>query len=550
MTARRGDNLEFSGISLSPGLAMGRAFVYKDVLENNLCSYSIATTQVENEYGRIEIAIDHVLGDLRESADRVENELESALAEIFRTHAQMLRDGALCQEIRMELEQELVNAERALQRVFLRWEKRFHGMENQLFQQRGDDVADLGRRLLRALLGVHKHGLEEMPAKSILVAQRLYPSDTVHLCRHPAAALVVEFGGPGSHCALLARAMGIPGVSQIDKLLKYVGRRQLLLVDGNNGRVNINPSTERISGFRSELDRHLQVNAQAMQHCQDPAITTDGVRIAVMANISNRQDAELARRNGADGVGLFRVEMLFLARTMLPTEDELLQEMRLLLAPIRGKPLAVRLLDIGGDKILPYLQMPGEDNPFLGRRGVRLLLHYRELLNLQLRTFLRLAQEHDLEILVPMVTVADDLAQVRSALQQQARHLQLTTLPPLAAMIETPAAALSTGEISRYAESLSIGTNDLTQYTMAAGRENPLVCKYFRDTHPAVLRLVRIAVADAGQMPIALCGELAGRCEAIAELLQIGITTLSVAPPLIPAVKEAVRTSAATVPIN
>jgi phosphoenolpyruvate-protein kinase (PTS system EI component) len=223
---------------------------------------------------------------------------------------------------------------------------------------------------------------------------------------------------------------------------------------------------------------------------------------------------------------------------------ELLADLREMFAPLRGKPITVRLLDLGGDKPLPFLKLPPEDNPFLGRRGVRLLLRYPDLLDTQLQALWQLAREHDVRILVPMVTLAEEMAEVRMRFAAVAKEAGQNELPPLGAMIETPAAALSVAGIIAYADFLSIGTNDLTQYTMAAGRENPLVSEYFREDHPAVLRLVRIVVEEAGRVPVAVCGELARQVDAVPTLLKLGIRSLSVAPPLVPGVKEAVRQAA------
>jgi phosphoenolpyruvate-protein kinase (PTS system EI component) len=267
----------------------------------------------------------------------------------------------------------------------------------------------------------------------------------------------------------------------------------------------------------------------------------DGVATAVMANIGCREDAVLAAENGADGVGLYRLEQLYLSRKALPTEDELLEIMRSTVEPVAGKPITVRLLDVGADKKLPSVDLGSEVNPFFGRRGVRVLLAYPELLHTQLRALVRLSREQDVHILVPMVTLAQEMKRLRELLVAATAEVGAKRQPPLGAMIETPAAALCVAEIMKHADFLSIGTNDLTQYTMAAGREDPLVSDYFRDDHPAVLRLLRLVSEAVGNTPLALCGELAGRVDVLPFLLAVGIRSLSVAPPLVPTVKWAVR---------
>jgi phosphotransferase system enzyme I (PtsI) len=402
-------------------------------------------------------------------------------------------------------------------------------------------VADLSRQLLQALAGIRTHVLENMSPDSVLVATRLLPSDTVHLSRKSVVAVVAEFGGSASHAALLTREMGIPAVTHISAACDAIAPGETVLVDGFTGTVVVAPDAETRAGFAQRVAEHRISSAAAREQCREPATTLDGVTTAVMANIGCREDAVLAAENGADGVGLYRLEQLYLSRKALPTEDELLEIMRSTLEPIAGKPITIRLLDVGADKKLPSLDLSSEVNPFLGRRGVRVLLAYPELLQTQLRALARLSREHDIQILVPMVTLAQDMKRLRELLVAATAEVGVERLPPLGAMIETPAAALCVVEIMTHADFLSIGTNDLTQYTMAAGREDPLVSDYFRDDHPAVLRLVRLVADAVGDTPLALCGELAGRVDVLPLLLAAGIRSLSVAPPLVPTVKGAVR---------
>jgi phosphoenolpyruvate-protein phosphotransferase len=420
-------------------------------------------------------------------------------------------------------------------------------MENETFRQRGDDVADLARRLLRVLTGVRTHSLEGLPRGTILVARRLLPSEITISARRSAAGIVVEFGGPGSHCALLTREMGIPGVCQVPQATQAIATGDFLLLDGVEGAVTVSPDRPARQRFKKRMEDYQERANRARRHRHQPSDTIDGVHVPVMANVGNRKDAELAADNGADGIGLYRTEVLFMSRKMLPSEAELLEEIAYTVAPFKRKPLVIRLLDAGGDKSLPYLPLPAEDNPFLGRRGVRLLLHYPELLHVQLRALLQLSRDYNVQILVPMVTLASDMRRVRDALVSAATEMGLERVPPLGAMIETPAAALTVKAISPFADFLSIGTNDLTQYALAAGRENPLVLDYFQDTHPSILRLLSIITEDAGEKTTCLCGELAGRCELVPVLLRARLRMLSVAPPLIPLVKEAVRQAGAIV---
>lgn len=537
---REESNVRITGRPISSGLVIGNAFVYRERLEALAGSYEIQEHQVEEELRRIEEATRTVAEDLRVSARRIEADTNTKLAAIFEAHAAMLQDPGLRQEICDLVKEELISAAPALGRVFRRRERKFREMTEETHRQRADDVADLGRRLLREVAGVKTTSLEKMPPGRVLVARRLLPSDTVALPRRAVAGIVVEFGGPGSHAALLAEALGIPTVAQIPNVTEKIADGDALIVDGFRGEVVINPDPATQVRYTQEIQAAKARSAQVIELARQPARTRDGTTVTVLANVGCREDVLAAVENGADGVGLYRLEQFYLSRKTPPSASELLAELRTVLAPIKGKTITVRLLDLGGDKPVPFLKLPSEDNPFLGRRGVRLLLHYPDLLDTQLRALLQFSEEHDVHILVPMVTLAEEMARVHSRLAALANDAGQKKIPPLGAMIETPAAALSVAEIKAHADFLSIGTNDLTQYTMAAGRENPLVNDYFIEDHPAVLRLVRIIVEEAGGIPVAVCGELARQLNAVPTLLKLGIRILSVAPPLVPGVKEAI----------
>jgi phosphoenolpyruvate-protein phosphotransferase len=520
---------------------MGSAFVYRERLEAMAEPYEIERHQVEKELSRIEQAMETVRQDLQVSAHRIEADTTAKLAEIFEVHEAMLQDPTLRKEIRDLVEEELIDGAQALGRVFRRWERKFRAMTEQVQRQHADDVADLRGRLLREMAGVKTTPLEKMPPGRVLVARRLLPSDTAALPRRAVAGIVVDFGGQGSHAALLAEALGIPTVAQIPRVTETIADDDVLIVDGFRGEVIVNPDAELQARYTEEIQGARIKSAQVRESARQPAFTLDGTPVAVFANVGGREDVAVAAENGADGVGLYRIEQFYLSRKTPPCKTELLAELREVFAPLRGKPVTVRLLDLGGDKPLPFLRIPLEENPLLGRRGVRFLLHYPDLLDTQLQALSEFSGEHDVRILVPMVTLAEDMRRVRERLQDAARTVGREKLPPLGAMVETPAAALSAAKIIAHADFLSLGTNDLTQYTLAAGRENPLVNDYFVEDHPAVMRLVRLVAEEARTTPVAICGELARQLDVLPAVLRWGIHTLSVAPPLVPTVKAAVR---------
>jgi len=371
--------------------------------------------------------------------------------------------------------------------------------------------------------------------------KRLLPSDVISLSLATIKAIVLEVGGPASHAAILTREMGIPAVSQIEGVTRQVSTRGHVLVDGCTGRLVLAPNRNT----RSEFDRRKRVFAAAVgkarKKCRGPAMTSEGTTIPIMANIGDVNDVHLARENGADGIGLYRLEQIYLCAKSLPSQKDLSDKIRQTLQPVANLPITIRLLDTGADKRISFLRYPHEENPALGLRGIRLLLRYPNLLKIQLRALLQISRDFNIRILVPMVTFIQDMKDVRDMLQEAAAEMGIIHLPPLGAMIETPAAALCAQRLARHADFLSIGTNDLTQYTMATGRENQLVFDYYEESHPAMLKLLKMIVEAVPDYMVEMCGEMASHLESIPELVQLGIRILSVAPLQIPVVKETVR---------
>src|SRR5213080_2602810 len=534
------DPTTFTGAAISPGVGMGPAWLVVDLLESPPDPAAIARDQIAGEWSRILTSFEQTRRELEDAALRIEEQFDAALAGIFRAHGMML-DGILSSgEIERELGS-LVGAEAAVRRVFRRLHERFKALKAPTLQQRADDVADLGRRVLRHLWGVAGSSLEHVPAGNVLVVERLLPSDVVPLSRRGVAAIVVGALASGAHAAMLAREKRIPVVAGPPGIVRRVRNLEELLVDGSRGTIVVSPDAETRRTFQARREAFEGAAVRCRGACREPAFTLDRERVTVEANLGAHDDVELAIDNGADGVGLFRIEQLYLARALPPSEDELFEELRVLAAPLRGRPVTIRLLDVGGDKPVPFLPHPVEPNPSLGRRGVRLLLEYPQLARTQLAALVRLAQEQDVRILVPMVTLEADTREMRALFDATLATFPGAKRPPFGAMIETPAAALDVATIARHVDFLSVGTNDLAQYTLAAGRDDPAVSHYYDDTHAAVLRLLAIAISDAPDVPIALCGELAGREETMPQLLQLGFRSLSMAPGLIPGAKELIR---------
>jgi phosphoenolpyruvate-protein kinase (PTS system EI component) len=304
----------------------------------------------------------------------------------------------------------------------------------------------------------------------------------------------------------------------------------------------INPDSQALQTYEGAVDEvRKRKKTMVQDSCIKPTVTLDGIDVSVMANVRSREDVELAMQGGADGIGLFRTEPFFLSAKHFPSDKEFAEFLLDCLRSAQGKHIDVRLLDIGADKNPPYLHLPPEPDPFLGRRGVRVLREYPDLLDAQLRAVLEVSRQFRIGVLIPMVTTESDVVQVVGRLHALAAEMGAAELPRIGAMIETPAAALSIPSLKKHVDFFSIGSNDLTQYTMAAGRENPMVTEYFTDDHPAVLRLIELVVKESGDVPVSLCGELAGRIDVMPSLLRTGIRSLSVPAALVPDVKNAIR---------
>lgn len=533
--------VRLSGRSISPGLGMGRAWVVADVLKSSGPPGRIGPNEVDGELLRLTHSFEETLAELDQYAKRIEGEFDAALAGIFRAHGAILRDLFASGEFERELRASLVTAEAVVRRVLQRWHQKLQTLDNQTFQQRADDVLDLGRNLIRRLRGEQADGSKAIPEGSILVVEQLLPSDVVTLPRSKVAAVVVETLGQGSHAALLAREKGIPTVTEMPGLLAQIDSGTELLVDGFRGTLVIAPKSTTRSDFQERVEKWRATLVRCKAACREPARTLDGQLIHVEANIGIHDDVELAIENGADGVGLLRIEQLYLARPTPPTEDELVAELESLIVPLGKRPVTIRLLDVGGDKPLPYLSLPPTPNPVLGRRGVRLLLNYAQLVRTQIGAILKLSKAQAVRVLIPMVTLEDDIRRMRETFEALATERKVADLPEFGAMVETPAAALAIPALLKHVDFFCVGTNDLAQYTLAAARDDPSVNDYYLDGHESVMRLLDILLADAGERPVTLCGELASREAYVPRLVKMGFRALSVAPNVIPTTKALIR---------
>ena len=534
--------LILAGKGVSPGLAKGKVFIYRDILQPSAELYEIDPDQIHEEQARIVKAIDDVQRSLTIDARQIEGQLGKESADIFRAQEAMLCSSSVVDQLKETLEAKQINAEAVVKKVFKFLARRFTEMSDETLRDRGDDIEDLSRRLLLSLAGAHAHSLENLPANTVLAADRLLPSDTVFLSCSSTVAVLAEFASPAAHATLLAREIGIPCVGGISKLLETVYTGDVVLVNGTEGTAVINPDSQSLQSYENSLDEVRKCNETRVQESGiERTMTLGGIEVSVMANVHSREEVDRAIKCGADGIGLFRTEPFFMSSKHLPSDKEFTEFLLDSLQPARGRHIDVRLLDIGADKNPIYLHLPREPDPFLGRRGVRVLREYPHLLDAQLRAMLEVSQQFRIGILIPMVTTEGDVIEVVERMHQLAAEMGIHEWPRIGAMIETPAAALSIYSLKKHMDFFSIGSNDLTQYTMAAGRENPMVNAYFIDDHPTILRFIELVVRESGDTPVSLCGELAGRIDAIPSLLRTGITSLSVPALLVLDVKNAIR---------
>lgn len=457
-----GKRTVIKGQGISYGYGMGRAFVYKDILSRDMLSYRIGEENITSELKRIKNAIDFALADLRNMKSFVSSKIHEKHAAIFGAHEEMLKDTQLLNDLEQELKRELVNAEQTVKNVFRKWSNKFRAMDSEVHKAKADDVEDLSRKLLQILLGYKVNTLEKLRPNSIIIARRLLPSDTVCIDRDHAKGIIVEHGSKNSHSAILARTMGIPAVANLEKALDVIKDGDELILDGAKEQVIINPSDEDKKYYRGIIHKSHAENEKFVKLSAKDAATVEGERIYVYANVSAARDITSALNNGCDGIGLFRVENLFLGHKLLPTEENLVEYMSGALAKFGDKEVTLRLLDVGGDKRIPHVNIEDELNTYLGLRGVRLLLHNKHLLKTQLKAALRLSKDFKIRVLIPMVTLPEEIGDVRECAKVCREELnkgKKAKYDPLkiGTMIETPAAVICLQEIAKISDFLSIG---------------------------------------------------------------------------------------------
>ena len=525
------------GASASSGLAVGKVFQ----LRRQEIAVSEAGAGVDAERKKLEGALATAHAQLAALRGQLHAKRDAAKAAIFAAHEELLGDPDLLEIVESAIAKGK-SAGFAWKKAFSTHAERLASMKNQLLAQRANDLRDVGLRVLALLTGASPEKREH-PPNSVLIAEDLTPSDTAGLDRTRVMGFCTTRGGATSHVAIIARSMGIPALAGIEPAALDVADGTLVILDGKKGTLRLNASEQEVARIRTAQARAEQRRKDDLAHAREPATTLDGTRIEVVANIGGLEEATEIAGLGGEGVGLLRSEFLFMERADAPNEEEQFERYKAIAQAVgRENPLIIRTLDVGGDKPLAYLPIPREDNPFLGERGVRVGLDRPELMRTQLRAILRAGAFGKIRVMFPMIGRLSELRDVKAMLAEEAASLKVATLPT-GIMVEVPAAAVMAAQFAREADFFSVGTNDLTQYTLAMDRGHPKLAPYVDGLNPAVLRLIAHTVKGAEPLkkPVGVCGGIASDPAAVPILIGIGVSELSVSLPAIPAVKAQIR---------
>ena len=532
------------GVGASEGAVVGPAFVHF-AGELKPERESISKDEVENELERFRGAVEAVSKKLSETRDRLREAAGEEEAAIFDAHVELARDPELSSEVE-ERVRNLVSPEAAVLAVGEEYATLFAEMDEEYMVARADDVRDVASQIAAELMGRRTAKLEALEVPSVILARSLAPSETARIPRGTALGFVTAEGSRTSHVSIMARSMGIPAVVGVGPALEAAFESNTVAVDGGEGYAVLDPDPDTVAEFgrKREAMAEERGTLEAYKHVE--ARTRDGRRIEVSANLGSADEAEYALSWGAEGVGLFRTEFLFMEREELPSEDEQYEAYRRVVEVFDGKPVIVRTLDVGGDKDLPGVEQPHEENPFLGWRGIRMSLETPSLFKPQLRAILRAGTTGNLKVMFPMVAKIEELRKAREILEECRKELESegAEAGPVetGVMIETPAAAICAADLAKEAAFFSVGTNDLVQYTLAADRGNERLRSLQNVDHPAVLKLIgdTSEAARGADIWVGVCGEAAGDPSLIPKLVELGVTELSMSAPSIPRAKKVV----------
>jgi phosphotransferase system enzyme I (PtsI) len=534
------------GIPASPGIVIGKAYVFQDILLR-VERRGVEQEHVEEEIARLKQAIRQVIDELLEDNFQVSQRVGKREAEIFLAYVAILKDPYFIAQILKDIRENDVNAEAAVLRQVDEFGKAFKEIDDSYFRERSADVRDIGRRVIQKLT-LSQQDAYDLSDPVIIVTSELTTSETVRLDTGKVVAFATESGGKESHAAILARSLGIPAVVGLEGLLSKVNKGDPLIIDGDMGIVIINPHAEVIQNYQALKSKRELYRSDLRKLIPLPSKTLDGHEVRLWANIGSLVDLEYALYFGAFGIGLYRTELSFLVRRRILSEDEQFSLYQKVVTQAAGKEVTIRTLDFGGDKFFEDDKSQRQKNPFLGYRSTRVFLREKGLFKQQIRAILRVSAYGPVKILFPMISSMGEVMEIRDLFESTKRELQIGGIPfdsqiPFGVMIEIPSVAILADQMAKEVDFFSIGTNDLIQYTLAVDRDNDSVSRLYEPFDPAVLRLIRnvVEVANRTHKQITLCGEMAGTAAYIPLLLGIGLTDLSMNPSCLLEAKKIVR---------
>lgn len=535
------------GIPVSPGVVIGRALIL-DYVDERVPRREVRPEDMERQLARLSTALEDASSDLRDLRDRTARELGPEPAKIFAFHLGLLSDPALLDPVRARIRTEHVTAEFAVADAFRKLAEQFRALGSEVFRQKANDVLDLDRRVLAKLLGLAESRVHELTEPVIVVAHELTPSQTASLDRAHVLAIATDAGGRTGHTSIVARAMNIPAVVGCQHVSLNINDGDQLIVDGDRGVVVLRPDPDTVKQYERFREEMTSFRIGLREFAQLDSVTTDGTRISLMGNIEFPEEIDALLENGADGVGLYRTEFLFLTMLEEPSEEVQFETYRKCVEMMDGRPIIIRTLDLGADKYTQEQQAEPERNPFLGARGIRYCLQNLNIFKRQLRSILRASAFGQVKIMFPLIATTMELRQARLVLSDVMEELdedgvEFDRKIPVGMMVEVPSAALMAKVFAREVSFLSIGTNDLIQYTLAVDRGNERVANLYSAANPALLQLIKQTIRAGRHYKVetSLCGEIAGEVTYTMLLIGFGLRTLSLVPSQIPAVKRLIR---------